>query len=96
MLRNIAAAYTKNHITYKKGMEYGIPLMILLRRKRGMYKELLTLTYHNQTAKKQRENLRNNKINMTYHVQEHNMIYARINGSSKKNYIVRVKNLYLT
>lgn len=55
MLRNIADAYTKNRITYKKRMEYGISLMILLRRKRGMYKELLTLTYHNQTAKKQRE-----------------------------------------
>lgn len=29
-------------------MEYGGPFMILVREKRGMYKEMLTLTYQNQ------------------------------------------------
>lgn len=77
-------------------MEYGISLMILLRRKRGMYKELLTFTYHNQTAKKQREKSQKQQEKYDLPCTRTNMIYARINGSSKKNYVVRVKNLYLT
>ena len=74
MLRNIDGVYTKNHIIYKKGTEYGVPLTILLRWKRTMYKELLTLTYH-KLLKNKEKNLKNSKRNMIYHVLEHYDFY---------------------